>query len=393
MARSQKPQMEKLPAQGIQALKSLSVQFISFVVEEGLKGQPLDKIIAAFIRHQAKIIGGVLGSVGIAGGTWAAISLWTSSLGLWGSLSYSLGIITMPIWVPVAGGVAGLTAAGGAIYGVISLARNRQETRKLQSIIGFSKLLIGKDELGEEDERQLHKILSEQKVDEKKIERLLRTTAAESRKLASSLSEEQGMEVARYLFPLVYADKGVISSTDRSRFGRICSDLNLPEGTATQISAEYRQRLDVQWDYLESIILRLNHFANMLELDRPEMELLREQLAQLMNFDPRKASTRQREQLLRKLSGRERDTVIDIDEGQIIDEAALMGAYALAQTVAPEPESQELLEAAFDAILDANTHLPEKYKEELKDSRQKIGRLYDVTRTQILAAEKKTAGN
>ena len=70
-----------------------------------------------------------------------------------------------------------------------------------------------------------------------------------------------------------------------------------------------------------------------------------------------------------------------------------MGAYALAQTVAPEPESQELLEAAFDAILDANTHLPEKYKEELKDSRQKIGRLYDVTRTQILAAEKKTAGN
>ena len=201
------------------------------------------------------------------------------------------------------------------------------------------------------------------------------------------------MEVARYLFPLVYADKGVISSTDRSRFGRICSDLNLPEGTATQISAEYRQRLDVQWDYLESIILRLNHFANMLELDRPEMELLREQLAQLMNFDPRKASTRQREQLLRKLSGRERDTVIDIDEGQIIDEAALMGAYALAQTVAPEPESQELLEAAFDAILDANTHLSEKYKEELRDSRQKIGRLYDVTRTQILAAEKKTAGN
>jgi len=68
MAPPGKIQVEELTVRGLQALKSLSLQFISYMIEEGIKGQTLDRIVAAFTRHQTRIIGSVLGSAGIAGG-------------------------------------------------------------------------------------------------------------------------------------------------------------------------------------------------------------------------------------------------------------------------------------------------------------------------------------
>jgi len=387
MAPSRKMQAIKLSARGLQALKSLSVQFVSFMIEEGFKGQTLDKILAAFTRHQTKIVSGVLGSAGIAGGAWAAISLWTSSLGLWGSLGYALGLVSMPVWVPVAGGVAGLTAAGGAIYGVLSLARSRQQTRKLQSIIGFSKVLIGREELGEEDERLLRKVLLSQRVAEKKIQELLHTTPETARGLAEDLSADESLEVARYLFPLVYAERGVISPATRRRFARVCVYLGLEEGKAAEISQEYRQRLEAQWDYLDNLIRRLNYFASVLGFDREEMELLQEQLEQLMQFDPRKIAARKRERTLKILAGGARNTATHLAQDDILSEAVVMGAYALAQTAVLE--NRDRLEAAFNGLLDANPHLSQDYRKKLANNRRKVDKLYDVTRAQILAAENK----
>lgn len=394
MARSKKAQVDKLPVRGIQALKSLSVQFVSYMIEEGFKGQTLDKIVAAFTRHQAKIISSVLGSAGIAGGAWAAISLWTGSLGFWGSLSYSLGLLSMPVWVPIVGSVAGLTAAGGAIYGVLSLARSRQQTRKLQSIIGFSKMLIGKEELGEQDERLLRKILRSQKVKKQRIEELLRTTAESAQKLAQEdLSAEDGLEIARYLFPLVYAENGVISAATRRRFARVCAHLGLEAGKPTEISQEYRKRLEAQWSYLQDLIGKLNYFALELGFDGQEMELLREQLALLMTFDPRKVAAQKQPRALGMLGGGTDDAPTHLKEGDVMGEAAMMGAYAMAQTATPGQQNRTHLGAIFDALLDANPHLSDDYRKKLVDSRKKVDRLYEVTRTQILAAEKKRKKN
>jgi hypothetical protein len=91
MALSRKAQLNKRLEQQLLALKSLSVQFVSYLIEEGFKGQALDKIVISFTRHQTKIISGLLGGAGLAGGAWAAISLWTGSLGLWSGLAYTLG--------------------------------------------------------------------------------------------------------------------------------------------------------------------------------------------------------------------------------------------------------------------------------------------------------------
>ena len=338
MTSPQKKQLNKRLEQGLQALKSLSVQFVSYMIEEGFKGQTLDKIVTAFTRHQTKLIGGILGSAGLAGGAWAAISLWTGSLGLWGSLGYALGLVSMPVWVPVAGGVAGLTAAGGAVYGVLNLARSRSKARKLQSIIGFSKVLVARDEFQEEDERVMRRFLKAQNLKKKKIQELLQTTPATAGELAHKhLSEKERMEVARYIFPLVYTGNGLISPADRRRFARVCSQLQLDKGTATVISQDYRQRLDRQWAYLHNLVHHLNYFANALIFDGQEMELLRELLDQLTKFDPRKTAAQKRENTLGMLGSGSGQSA-PLNEGDVLVEAAAMGAYALAQTAIQDTE-------------------------------------------------------
>ena len=125
MTNASQSKLNKQLEQRLQALKSLSIQFVSYMIEEGFKGQKIDKIVATFTRHQTKIISGVLGGAGLAGGAWAAVSLWTGSLGAWSGLAYTLGLVSMPAWVPLAGGVAGLTAVRLAIVPSSSGSRRR----------------------------------------------------------------------------------------------------------------------------------------------------------------------------------------------------------------------------------------------------------------------------
>jgi hypothetical protein len=386
MARVQQTQAYKFSSKGLQALTSLSVQFVAFMIEEGFKGQTLDKIVTAFTRHQRKIISGVLGSAGLAGGAWAAVSIWASSLGFWGGLGYTLGVVSMPVWVPVIGSVAGLTAAGGAIYGVLNLTKGRQQTRKLRSIIGLSKMLIGRQDLDDKDERLLRRFLAAQQVEEEKIQELLQTSPDVGLQLANSgLNTEERLDIVRYIFPLVYFEDGVISQTTSKRFRRLCSHLQLAEGTATEISQAYRKRLESQWIYFQNLIRQLNYFANILSFDGPEMELLREQLEQLINFDPRKAAAVRREKMLDLLGRQAGRFASALDEDDVLSEAALMSAYALAQTAVPDLENREQLEDAFDALLEINAGLSDEYKTKLVTARQQVDKLYAITRAQIMA--------
>ena len=318
--------------QRVQALKSLSVQFVSYMIEEGFKGQTLDKIVASFTRHQAKIISGVLGGAGLAGGAWAAVSLWTGSLGAWSGLAYTLGFLSMPAWVPLAGGVAGLTAAGGAVYGVLTLAKSRGKLRHVQSIVGFSKVLIGRDTFVEEDDRLMRRFLKAQDIKADRAEELLKTTPQTAKQLARKhLSKDDRAEVARYIFPLVYAGDGVISDAERRRFARICRELELEEGSAARISKEYRTRLDRQWEYLQNLVRQLNYFADFMVFDGQEMELLREQLHQLSGFDPRRTGPAKRQKTVDMLGNGDGRTA-PLTEDDVLLEAGAMGAYALAQT-------------------------------------------------------------
>ena len=84
MAKPSTKQITEFAEKGPQALQTLSVQFVSHLIEEGSKGVALDIIVTSLARNQAKIVSGILGGAGLATGAWAAISLWTSSLGLWG---------------------------------------------------------------------------------------------------------------------------------------------------------------------------------------------------------------------------------------------------------------------------------------------------------------------
>ena len=78
MAKGEETAINTRPDKGLRTLQAISVQLVSYIIEEGRNGKALDKIISAFTRHQSKLVSGLLGSAGVAGGAWAAISLWTS---------------------------------------------------------------------------------------------------------------------------------------------------------------------------------------------------------------------------------------------------------------------------------------------------------------------------
>ena len=369
--------------QRLKALKSLSVQFVSFMIEEGLKGQTLDKIVASYTRHQTKIVSGILSSAGLAGGAWAAVSLWTSSIGVLGGLKLSLGLLSMPVWVPLAGGVAGLTAAGGAVYGALSLAKSRSKRRHVQSIVGFSKVLVDRDTFVDQDDRLMRRFLQAQDFKVDKAEELLKTTPEEARQLSRKhLSEEDRAEIARYIFPLVYANDGLISDTQRRRFTRICNELGLGEGAAALISKEYRTRLDRQWEYLQILIRQLNFFADFMVFDGQEMELLRDQLHHLSGFDPRRSGAARRQKTVDMLGNGDGKTMA-LTEEDVLLEAGAMGAYALAQTAIRDPDRRNRLIEAFNSLIDRQTDISDAYKKKLIDSRRKVDKLYEATRDQL----------
>jgi hypothetical protein len=374
--------------QGVQVLREFSVQFVSFLIEEGLKGRGLDAIVTAFGKHRATIISSVLGGAGLAGGAWAAVTMWTGSVGLWGGVAMTLGFATTPVWVPVAGGVAGLTAAGGALFGVRSLTRNRGKKRKLQIVIGFSKLLLDGERFADQDVRVMRKFLLAKEVKKDQIEQLLLTTAATARQLSLRyLSIEDRCEIARYIFPLVYNGDGLITSSDRRRFARICSELRLENGTAAAISRDYRKRLDTQWSYLRTLVTSLNYFAEAMIFDSQEMELVRQQLEQLMNFDPRKGAPDKRRRALDILGGSPHSPATLSED--VMGEAAVLGAYALAQTALHRPAQRRHLGNVFDGLVDRQTELSQELKQKLRGSRRKVDNQYDSTRAEIASAARK----
>ena len=385
MPKANKQQITAMAEKGLHALQTLSVQFVSHLIEEGFKGVAIDKIVNSFVRNRAKIVSGVLGSAGLATGAWAAISLWTSSLGLWGTFGYALGLVSMPMWVPGVGGAAGLTAAGGAIYGVLNLSKSRQQRRKLRGIIGFSKVLLDREELEPQDERILSRFLQARDVKDGEIEELLATTADTAQQLALRyLSIEERFEIARYIFPMAYNRDGAISHADRRRFARVCTRLELGDEIAREISQAYRDRLDGQWTYMQRLVDLINYFAARLAFDGREMELVREQLDQLLHFDPRRTSSGRRERLLGKLGRKPPSPPVDLQTTAA--EAALMGAYSMAHTAVPDIDDRSVMERAFDELL-AEQDLDAALARTLIATRKKIDKLYAATRDQILAAE------
>lgn len=105
--------------------------------------------------------------------------------------------------------------------------------------MGFSKVLIGRDTFVEEDDRLMRRFLKAQDIKADRAEELLKTTPQTAKQLARKhLSKDDRAEVARYIFPLVYAGDGVISDAERRRFARICRELEVEEGSAARISME-----------------------------------------------------------------------------------------------------------------------------------------------------------
>ena len=166
----------------------------------------------------------------------STLTAWTGSLGVWGTVGLSLGLLSPPAWVPLAGGLAGLGAAGGAVAGALSLNRARSRRLHLRTIIGLSREMAGTQ--GAEGERLLRGFLRFRGVSGDGDRSLMSTTPEEARSAATGLSAEDRWDVARCVFPLVYKGEGVITDSSRRRFARICEGLGLPAEAPRKLSRD-----------------------------------------------------------------------------------------------------------------------------------------------------------
>ena len=236
-----------------------------------------------------------------------------------------------------------------------------------------------------QDKRLLSRFPQARDIKDNEIEELLATTADTAQQLALRyLSQEERSEITRHILPLVYNRDGAISHADRRHFAHVCMHLDIGDETAREISQAYRDHLDSQWSYMKQLVDLINYFAARLAFDGPEMELMREQLNQLLHFDPRYTSYRRRESLLIKLGRKSPSPPIDLETTTA--EPALMGAYAMAHTAVADINDRTVMGRAFDELL-AEQDLDAALVKKLIVTRKKIDTLYAANREQILAAE------
>jgi hypothetical protein len=352
------------------SLRELTLQLVAFVLEEVRRGRGVDAAARAFSRHRRRVLGGIVGSAGAAGGSWAALTAWTGSLGIWGSVGLSLGLLSPPAWVPLAGGLAGLGAAGGAVAGALSLNRARSRRRYLRTIIGLSREMAGAE--GAEGERLLRGFLRFRGVSGEGARTLMSTSPEEARSAATGLSAEHRWDVARCVFPLVYQGEGVITDPGRRRFARICEGLGLPTDAPRTISRDYRTRLDSQWEHLARLVTGLNYFAEAMVFDLRELESVRDLLQRLTRFDPRRRGEQLRADLLARLGQDASNWVLNSP----LEEASLVSAYALAQTALESDAERIRLGEAFDELLTSRQELSPADTRRLLDSRKRVDKIY-----------------
>lgn len=111
------------------------------------------------IRDIFKAHKGVMADIAIAmagaGGAWAGASVWVSSLGFFSSIAYSIGLISMPLWIPIAGGVGGITAASLGIRFLFSSLSSQEKKHVIQLSYHAAYLMALADQKLSQIERDL----------------------------------------------------------------------------------------------------------------------------------------------------------------------------------------------------------------------------------------------
>lgn len=118
---------------------------VTKAVEDWDGKSSLGQHLADYFHQNQKKVAVAGTGVGAATGALGAIAMWESSLGFWGGIAATLGLVTVPAWVPIAGTVAG--AAGGLLLAkqLIERARARSALTpaQLDAFVDASRALVG----------------------------------------------------------------------------------------------------------------------------------------------------------------------------------------------------------------------------------------------------------
>ena len=202
------------------------------------------------IRDIFKAHKGVMADIAIAmagaGGAWAGASVWVSSLGFFSSIAYSIGLISMPLWIPIAGGVGGITAASLGMRFLFSSLSSQEKKHVIQLSYHAAYLMALADQKLSQIERDL-------------LENLLLGTGL-SKKELDKIVENVPQTVHDLVVP------GSVSKEARRSILLSCWQLALADGITPEEEKTFQQlRLQLQ---INASGESLQHEANKLTQQR-----------------------------------------------------------------------------------------------------------------------------
>lgn len=345
--------LDKNLAAALTRVTFVTLAMVKTIVDSAVLGIPTEKAISNFVEKQFPYISAALASAGVAGGAYLGARIWVSSLGFWPSIGYSLGIVSMPLWAPVAGALAGVIAVGGGLFGVTKYLQSNRATKALSAIYGMSKMVLGRNNLTIPEDEYIKEVVSQLGMKSHEVsEEIQKTTYLEAITIANEIfSAEQKRAFIKAIFPIVYTDDGVFSELERNNLKKVVHELKFDDNIVKEIEKETFEEWEKTWVQYEDISKCANSILSF-ESENPDAFIkgVSESMERLLAFDPRNESAERRNSVL-KLVGTM--TGVFFAENPIID-ATIVGAYALLKGSSETDADNLRIENAFDKFISHN---------------------------------------
>ncbi|OQB47872.1 MAG: hypothetical protein BWY02_01963 [bacterium ADurb.Bin157] len=345
--------LDKNLAAALTGVTFVTLAMVKTIVDSAVLGIPTEKAISNFLEKQFPYISAALASAGVAGGAYLGATIWVSSLGFWPSIGYSLGIVSMPLWAPVAGALAGVIAVGGGLFGVTKYLQSNRATKALSAIYGMSKMVLGRNNLTIPEDEYIKEVVSQLGMKSHEVsEEIQKTTYLEAITIANEIfSAEQKRAFIKAIFPIVYTDDGVFSELERNNLKKVVHELKFDDNIVKEIEKETFEEWEKTWVQYEDISKCANSILSF-ESENPDAFIkgVSESMERLLAFDPRNESAERRNSVLKLVGAM---TGVFFAENPIID-ATIVGAYALLKGSSETDADNLRIENAFDKFISHN---------------------------------------
>jgi len=335
----------------------VALEMVKTVVDATVAGIPSEKALKTFAEKHFPLISAALTSAGIAGGAYLGVKIWVSNLGFWSFIGYSLGFVSVPLWAPVAGALAGIIAVGGGLFGLSKYLQSGRAKKAITAVYGIAKKILSKSRL-ERTEDEFVKALARQfgLKPEEITKEITEASYFDARNIANEIfKEDEKANLIKGIFPIVYVGDGVFSASERSNMSEVCRDLCLKQGIISEIETSFSESCEKTWDQYESIAKCAKSILSLSSLDQTEFDdSVSMAMENLLSFDPRAEAAEKRGKVLGMVTTAGAIAGVFFAANPFLD-ATIVGAYALLRGASDSESEERAVEAALLKFLEKNS--------------------------------------